>query len=217
MWGVTPWSVEMVAQRCGTGVTFEMMGKNPNTFPKLEGVVAEQRKLGYISPQLPATNLLCISAGFHTHIWSRLPNQAVVFQTYIYWALWFILLCGQQGKKTRPPWLASASPSTILISLNNSCRSRGCTPSCRAATSEMWRWLKHRQWKCKSSLCFQASRSSCKDAKHLESCRLCCTSCNTGGPFLVCILISINAESALLNRTIGVSTGLSPYRGKTAH
>ena len=33
-----------------------------------------------------------------------------------------------------------------------------------------------------------------------------------GGPFVVCVLISIDAESALLNRMIGVSAGLSPYR-----
>lgn len=33
-----------------------------------------------------------------------------------------------------------------------------------------------------------------------------------GGPFLVSVLISIGAGSALLNRMIGVSAGPSPYR-----
>lgn len=37
-----------------------------------------------------------------------------------------------------------------------------------------------------------------------------------GGAFLLCILISIDAGSAVLNRAIGVSAALSPYRHRLA-
>lgn len=40
-------SFELTAQRCGTGVNFEMMSETPNTFPKL---AEEQRKLGWCKP-----------------------------------------------------------------------------------------------------------------------------------------------------------------------
>lgn len=122
----TPLSFEMTTQRGGTGVNFEMMNESPNTFPKLAGVAGEQRKLGCVSPQLPATDLLCVSSGFHTHIWSRLPNQPAAFQTYVWRAPWFVLLCGQQGGGVgKLLCLASASPHHHPQQPNNSCRCRG--------------------------------------------------------------------------------------------
>lgn len=64
-------------------------------------------KLVCINPQLPATNLLCISTGpiicfVLARVRSHLPNRASVFQTYVLQALWFVLLCGQQAGKKNP-------------------------------------------------------------------------------------------------------------------
>lgn len=135
-------SFKLTAQRCGTGVNFEMMSENPNTFPKL---AEEQRKLGCISPQLLATNLLCIKHKVSCTVdpASQTKLQSSKPASDEHCGL-FCFVGNKRGKKT-PLKLLSAFPSTILSSLKNSCRPRGCTLSCCAATSEMWRWLKHGQ------------------------------------------------------------------------